>query len=106
MNIHMAIHRVNTIGRFIGRCWYWVTFFWVLVRAIFFWWLFLVLIWDFTDLLGIPLIQDLKAGIQQAASAPAKLFEEGGPGRDSGPNRTGREKKDQGMGPCPLPAYP
>jgi len=74
MNIHMAVHGVNAVGRFLGLCWYWVTFAWVLLRAIFFWWLFLVLVWDFTDLLGIPLIQDLKAGIHEAASIPGRFF--------------------------------
>jgi len=74
MNIHMAMHRVNSIWHWLGRCWFWVTFAWVLIRAIFFWWLFAVLVWDFTDLLGIPLIQDLKAGIHEAAGVPAKLF--------------------------------
>ncbi|PIW65538.1 MAG: hypothetical protein COW12_01345 [Candidatus Omnitrophica bacterium CG12_big_fil_rev_8_21_14_0_65_45_16] len=74
MNIHMAVHGVTAVGRFTGRCWYWVTFVWVLLRAVFFWWLFLVLIWDFTDLLGIPLVQDLKAGIHKVASYPEKIF--------------------------------
>ena len=74
MNIHMAMHGVNTIWRFIGRCWFWMTFVWVLLRAVFFWWLFVVLVWDFTDLLGIPLIQGLKAGIHEAASVPTKVF--------------------------------
>ena len=45
-----------------------------LESAIFFCWLFAVLVWDFTDLLGIPLIQDLKAGIHEAASVPTKVF--------------------------------
>ncbi len=73
MNIHMAIHRVNSIWHWLGRCWCWVTFAWVLIRAVFFWWLFAVLVWDFTDLLGIPLIQGLKAEIQDVASFPGKL---------------------------------
>ena len=79
MNIHRAVHSINSIWHWIGRCWFWVTFVWLWMRAIFFWWLFAVLVWDFTDLLGIPLIQDLKAGIHEAASVPAKLFEKEDP---------------------------
>ena len=77
MNIHMLHrlnHRVNSFLHWIGRCWFWVTLVWCLIRAIFFWWLLAVLAWDFTDLLGIPLIQSLKAEIQEAASTPGKFF--------------------------------
>lgn len=74
MNIHRPIHRAQSFLHGIGIFWFWVNFAWVWIRAIFFWWLFAVLVWDFTDLLGIPLIQGLKAEMQQVASVPAKLF--------------------------------
>ncbi len=74
MNVHRRSHRKNSFCYWIGLCWYWVSFAWLWMRAIFFWWLFAVLVWDFTDLLGIPLIQGLKAEIHAAASVPAKLF--------------------------------
>ena len=80
MTMHMhrrhdlTAFRKNSFLYWIDLCWFWVSLTWLCIRAIFFWWLLAVLAWDFTDLLGIPAIQSLKAEIQEVASVPSKFF--------------------------------
>ena len=80
MKMHMHRHHDLTVFRknsflyWVDLCWFWVSLTWLCIRAIFFWWLFAILVWDVTDLLGIPIIQDMKKDIQVVASFPGKIF--------------------------------
>lgn len=80
-SVHRAGAAIRLLGEGLGLLWYgirllwfWMRLAWIFTVRAFLWFFLAVLLWDFTDLLGIPLIQGLKAEIHEAASFPAKLF--------------------------------
>ena len=66
-SIYKAKCAIRLIGQGMRLVGYWVWVAWSLIRLgwyclvfLFCWWFILVVIWDFTELLGIPIIQDFK----------------------------------------------
>ena len=65
---------IRVVWYWMKMAWYWICLLWIYSVRAFFAFVLAILLWDFTELLGIPLIQDLKTELRKGLQASVRSF--------------------------------